>query len=191
MTRLLSAAASVCLRRISYHGRNYSQPYFFKRNQSNDNRSHGFGAKFLLKKLSASDFSHERKSALKLPKGPIIFSVCGGEVNFEGGNRKKADLIKGGIKFGRNMVRGERNYEFVQGGIHFLIIRMYNKVLNGYSKPCYRICYQNNIMPNNCQCHIHFSVCSRFFVARASQAFLWYSQFSLNLNFDFLEIITS
>ena len=69
-------------------------------------------------------------------KGPIIFSVCGGEVNFEGGNRKKADLIKGGIKFGRNMVRGERNYEFVQGGIHFLIIRMYNKVLNGQSKPC-------------------------------------------------------
>ena len=57
-------------------------------------------------------------------------------MNFEGGNRKKADLIKGGIKFGRNMVRGERNYEFVQGGIHFLIIRMYNKVLNGQSKPC-------------------------------------------------------
>ena len=43
---------------------NYSQPYFFKRNQSSDNRSHGFGAKFLLKKLSASDFSYERKSAL-------------------------------------------------------------------------------------------------------------------------------
>ena len=51
------------LRRISCHGRNYSQPYFFKRNQSSDNRSHGFGAKFLLKKLSASDFSYERKSA--------------------------------------------------------------------------------------------------------------------------------
>ena len=32
-------------------------------------------------------------------------------------------------------------------------------------------------MPNNCQCHIHFSVCSRFFLDRASQAFLWYSQF--------------
>ena len=54
----------VALRRISCHGRNYSQPYFFKRNQSSDNRSHGFGAKFLLKKLSASDFSYERKSAL-------------------------------------------------------------------------------------------------------------------------------
>ena len=36
---------------------------FFKRNQSSDNRSHGFGAKFLLKKLSASDFSSDRKSA--------------------------------------------------------------------------------------------------------------------------------
>ena len=44
-------------------GGNYSQPYFFKRNQSSDNRSHGFGAKFLLKKLSANDFSYERKSA--------------------------------------------------------------------------------------------------------------------------------
>ena len=31
-------------RRISCHGRNYSQPYFFKRNQSSDNRSHGFCA---------------------------------------------------------------------------------------------------------------------------------------------------
>ena len=51
------------LRRISCHGRNYSQPYFFKRNQSSDNRSHGFGAKFLLKTLSASDFSYETKSA--------------------------------------------------------------------------------------------------------------------------------
>ena len=52
-------------RRISCHGRNCSQPYFFKRNQSSDNRSHGFGAKFLLKKLSASDFSYERKSAFR------------------------------------------------------------------------------------------------------------------------------
>ena len=34
------------LRRISCHGRNYSQPYFFKRNQSSGNRSHGFGANF-------------------------------------------------------------------------------------------------------------------------------------------------
>ena len=50
---------------MSCHGRNYSQPYFFKRNQSSDNRSLGFGAKFLLKKLSASDFSYERKSALR------------------------------------------------------------------------------------------------------------------------------
>ena len=38
-------------------------------------------------------------------------------MNFEGGNRNKADLIKGGggIKFGRNIVRGEKNYEFIQG----------------------------------------------------------------------------
>ena len=55
------------LRRISCHGRNYSQPYFFERNQSSDNRSHGFGAKFLLKKLSASDCSYERKPAFSAP----------------------------------------------------------------------------------------------------------------------------
>ena len=36
-------------------------------------------------------------------------------MNFEGEDRKKVDLIKGGITFGRNMVRGEKNYEFVQG----------------------------------------------------------------------------
>ena len=50
------------LRQISCHGRNYSQPYFFKRNQLSDNRSHS-----LLKKLSASDFSYEKKSALRFP----------------------------------------------------------------------------------------------------------------------------
>ena len=44
---------------------------FFKRNQSSDNRSHGFGAKFLLKKLSASDFSYERKSAFILFTDPL------------------------------------------------------------------------------------------------------------------------
>ena len=33
------------------------------------------------------------------------------------------------------------------------------------------------IMPSNCQCHIDFPVCSRFFINRASQAFLRYSQF--------------
>ena len=34
--------------------------------------------------------------------------VCVGRggSEFEGGNRKKADLIKGGIKFGQNIVRG-------------------------------------------------------------------------------------
>ena len=58
----------VVLRRISCHGRHYSQPYFFKRNQSSDNRSHDFGTKFLLKKLSASDFSYERKSAFNSPE---------------------------------------------------------------------------------------------------------------------------
>ena len=59
-----------------------------------------------------------------------------GEVNFEEGGTEKGRFDKGGIKFGRNMVRGERNYEFVQGGIRFLTIRMYNKVLYGQSEPC-------------------------------------------------------
>ena len=34
------------------------------------------------------------------------FFCVWGEVNFDGG-QKKADLIKGGIKFGRNIVRGK------------------------------------------------------------------------------------
>ena len=34
------------LMQISSHRRNYSQPYFFKINQSSDTGSHGFGAKF-------------------------------------------------------------------------------------------------------------------------------------------------
>ena len=52
------------------------------------------------------------------------------------GGQKKGRIDKGGIKFRRNLVRGEGNYEFVQGGKRFLIIRMYNKVLNGQNKPC-------------------------------------------------------
>ena len=39
-------------------------------------------------------------------------------MNFEGGI-EKADFIKRGIKFGRNIVRGERNYEFVRGEYGF------------------------------------------------------------------------
>ena len=42
----------------------------------------------------------------------------GGEVNFEGGT-EKSRFDKGGIKFGRNIVTGERIYEFVHGGIRF------------------------------------------------------------------------
>ena len=45
----------------------------------------------------------------------LCVCVGGGGVNFDWGNRKKADLIKGEIKFGRNILRRERNYEFVQG----------------------------------------------------------------------------
>ena len=48
-------------------------------------------------------------------QGTYHFFCVSGEVNFEGGN-KKADLVKGETKFGRNIVRGERNYEFIQGG---------------------------------------------------------------------------
>ena len=58
-------SVNIALRRISCHSRNYSQPYFFKRNQSSDNRSHGFGPKFLLKKLSASNFQLWEEIRLK------------------------------------------------------------------------------------------------------------------------------
>ena len=37
-------------------------------------------------------------------------------MNFEGRNRKKADLIKGGIKFDRKIVRGEGITNLSRGG---------------------------------------------------------------------------
>ena len=52
----------------------------------------------------------------------LSFFLCVGEVNFEGGNRKKADLIKGRIKFGRNIVRGKEITNSSREGIRFLII---------------------------------------------------------------------
>ena len=93
------------------------------------------------------------------------------------GEKKKGRFDKGGNKVWPKYGKGGRELRIRPGGIRFLIIRMYNKVLNGQSKPCLQDLLSEQIMPNNCQCHIHFSVCSRFFVARGSQAFLWYSQF--------------
>ena len=49
--------------------------HIFKRNQSSDNRSHGFGADFYCK-LSASDFSYERKSAFKPSLLSLLKGVC-------------------------------------------------------------------------------------------------------------------
>ena len=37
---------NIRLKADSCHGRNFSQPYFFKRNQSSDNRSHGLAPNF-------------------------------------------------------------------------------------------------------------------------------------------------
>ena len=74
--------------------------------------------------------------------------------------------------------KGGKELRIRPGGIHFLIIRMYNKVLNGQSKPCLQdLLSEKHHAKQLSECHVHFSVCSRFFVARASQAFLWYSQF--------------
>ena len=56
------------------------------------------------------------KSTRKTQGTYHIFCVSA-EANFEGGGgNKKADLVKEETKFGRNIVRGERNYQFVQGG---------------------------------------------------------------------------
>ena len=53
------------------------------------------------------------------------------------GEQKKGRFDKGGNKvwpkYGRG---GGRELRIRPGGIRFLIIRMYNKVLNGQSKPC-------------------------------------------------------
>ena len=73
-------------------------------------------------KTKVNIFDGKKKNAISASgfpdKGPIIFSV-GGQVNFEGGDRTKADLIKGEITYDRNIVRGEWNYEFVWGDMFF------------------------------------------------------------------------
>ena len=114
-----------------------------------------------------------------------------GEVNFEGGNRKKADLIKGGIKFGQNMVRGEGNYKFVQGGIRFLIIRMYNKVLNGQSKPCLQDLLSEQHHAKQLSVSYIFPYVPDSLLLEHLKLSCGIHNFSLNLNIDFLEIITS
>ena len=43
-------------------------------------------------------------------------------MNFEGGNRKKSRFDKGGNKVWSKYGKGGRIYEFLQGGIRFLII---------------------------------------------------------------------
>ena len=54
---------------------------------------------------------------------------------------------------------------------------MYNKALNGQSKPCLQDLLSEQHHAKQLSVSYTFSVCSRFFVDRASQAFLWYSQF--------------
>ena len=59
-----------------------------------------------------------------------------GEVNFEGGKQKKGRFDKGGNKVWPKYGKGGKELRIRPGGNHFLIIQMYNKVLNGQSKPC-------------------------------------------------------
>ena len=102
-------------------------------------------------------------------------------------------MIKGGIKFGRNMVRGEAITNSSRGEYNFLIIRMYNKVLNGHTKPCFNtgfairttsfqttvsVIYIFPFVPDSLLLE-HLKLCCGI------------HSFSLNLNFDFLKIITS
>ena len=55
---------------------------------------------------------------------------------------------------------------------------MYNKVLNGRGKPCLQdlLSEQHHAKQLSVSCTF-FCFSSRFFVDKASQAFLWYSQF--------------
>ena len=55
-------------------------------------------------------------------------------MNFEGGT-EKSGFDKGGNKVWPKYSKGGKNYKFIQGGMRFLIIGMYNKVLNGQNKP--------------------------------------------------------
>ena len=62
----------------------------------------------------------------KVHSGTYHVSVCvcvcgGGGVNFEGENRNKADLIKGGNKVCPKYSKGGKELRICPGGIRFLI----------------------------------------------------------------------
>ena len=92
------------------------------------------------------------------------------------GEQKKGRFDKGGNKVWPKYGKGERNYELRPGGIRFLIIRMYNKVLNGQSKTCLQDLLSEQHHAKQLSVSYTF-FCMFQIVARASQAFLWYSQF--------------
>ena len=89
------------------------------------------------------------------------------------------------------MVREERNYEFVQGGLHFLIIRMYNKVLNGQSKPCLQDLLSEQHHAKQLSVMYIFPYVPDSLLLEHLKLSCGIHSFPLNLNFDFLEIITS
>ena len=88
------------------------------------------------------------------------------------GRQKKGRFDKGGNKVWPKYSKGGKELRICPGGNTFLIIRMYNKVLNGQSKPCLQDLLSEQHHAKQLPVSYTFSVCSRFFVARASQAFL-------------------
>ena len=77
----------------------------------------------------------------------------GGESEFLGGNRNKADLIKGGIKFDRNIVRGNGVMNLSGGNTFFDNLNVYYHSFSG---------------PNECLARLQMELCraANIFAAR-------------------------
>ena len=99
-------------------------------------------------------------------------------MNFEEGKQKKSRFDKGGNKVWPKYSKGGMELWICLGGIRFLIIWMHNKVLYGQIlKPFLQDLLSKQHHAKQLSVWYKFPVCSRFFVNRASQAFLWYSEF--------------
>ena len=90
-----------------------------------------------------------------------------------GGCQKKSRFDKGGNKVWPKYSKRGKELRICLGGIRFLIIGMYNKVLNGQSKSFLQgLLSEQQHHAKQLSVSYAFSVSSRFFANRASQAFL-------------------